>query len=297
MFDVYGLGAQKALSTLGIRPEFSKLANVGLDQYKRLISEFEKAYESYRGASAPSKGLALHGMLHPASLKSALRYGRIPEAVETSERAQHGPGVYWWKGWPSVNGPWLTGAESEGIATPLETLPGKLPPQFKQYQPRRNAEGEIIPELAPMEQISRTDYVIRPNDLVIINTPSPEYYDLLDLVKERKAEPVDSNIFHVARQDFHKKVSPGLYRGPALTDQEVRDLYNRRMAAPKETGLRPEYVPQPTMAGTAPGKYREPLDAEELEAIAAEKGVPAGWLDHYTGNVLPPHKRQKKLKL
>jgi len=126
--------------------ELQKIARVhgAVKQYRRAAEGFEKARrsvalnkkrgETIGGRFVPTKGHALHGT-SPKNMEGILegvergddtvRFIR-PSPAGDLEKAQYGPGVYWWRGFPQQK-KYLGGLQDEGIATNLEHLADKMP--------------------------------------------------------------------------------------------------------------------------------------------------------------------------
>lgn len=205
-----------------MRQEFAKLAvKLPIKNYRRVMQGLEEALRSsQRGTSPARAGFALHGT---TALPDILEAGRL-HASPMGPTGQHGPGVYWWKGFPREG--YLQGPEAEGVLTSLETLPDKKPMLRNIYSDHVNPHAT---------RSGPGDYTLRPKDYAVVDTASRRQNKTLDTLRadlqDRHMREVDSAIFDQAMRDFRAKnmLSDGR-TPPAMpkTPREILDIARRR---------------------------------------------------------------------
>lgn len=227
--------------------ELEKMAVVSkpVKDYRRMRAAFEEASRSAQGSNlVMSKGMAMHGTGVPSDLTGILREGKILPSLG-EEVAQHGPGVYWWKGFPREE--YLQTQFDEGVLSKLESLPGKQPL-------RRNIRsGHVSPHqvvTGPREYLLGSNRekalkaleeagekirpgVLPPADTAIMDIGSRAKKDpkalraLLADAAEHRMRVVDSAIFQRARAQARAANMGKLLPGPSKL--ELLKLYARRL--------------------------------------------------------------------
>jgi hypothetical protein len=259
-----------ALSLVSFADELSKIARVqtAVKQYRRAAQRFEEARrsilrnkqrgETIGGQFLPTKGYALHGT-SPKSMENILegvekgddvvRFIR-PSPAGDLERAQYGPGVYWWRGFPQQKR-YLGGLQDEGIATNLKNLADQMPlsrnirtgnvaPWATVSGPHgyklNKARNEAIAKLQQKSPGTPVKKLVREAEPGSLPDPDTAILDMATRAKRKTlAYPLadaedaglrklDTALYHRARQRIVDPAS-----NPSPTKGELIALYRRRL--------------------------------------------------------------------
>ena len=211
--------------------------------YRRALTALEEASRSSQGPhGVMSAGSAFHGTQAPADLRGILSEGKILPSLG-QEAAQHGPGVYWWKGFPREE--YLQTQFDEGVMSKLKTLPDKQPLRRNikgtHFSPHQVVTGpSAYPLNANRERVIKEMSAgkippgkVPPADTMIIDMGSrakenPKgLRNLLTDAAERKVRTTDSAIFQRARQQI--RASNMGKAMPAPTKKELLQLVAKRL--------------------------------------------------------------------